>query len=77
MAVHKPRYYVHGDQNEHDPNEYYCWTCDVFWPKEHFTSEACSCPDHRERYLYSLKSFRDAEKHGQCSRPASPVNVLA
>ncbi|WP_081936017.1 YozE family protein [Burkholderia sp. 9120] len=71
----RKRYYLHGDQTEHDPALYYCAQCDAFSPAEHF--DAVHGPKTVERYLDNLRYWNSPERsQGDWRRPADAVNAL-
>ena len=77
MAIpQKQRYYIHGDQYEHDHELYYCAECDVFFGKEHFSDS------HREdnfsRYASASKSISRHLKDSKVYfRPDFPNNLFS
>lgn len=73
----RKRYYLHGDQYEENPAQYYCARCDVFFGAEHF--ETHDSKGNHERYLTSLARWVQREKEAPFtwSRPQEPINILA
>lgn len=71
----RPRYYLHGDQFEDDPQRYYCAQCDVFFQAEHFASHG---PHTGERLLDQLERWkkRDWRSKMQWRRPEDATNLL-
>lgn len=73
------RYYLHGDQTEDDPTQYYCARCDVFVEAAHFGDRAIhDDKGHLERILASLERWnrRSAESKARWRRPDDAPNVL-
>ena len=54
--VDRPRYFVHGDEDDEQPGQYYCEFCDRFEPAEHF--RPAHPDDNGERTLSSLETWR-------------------
>ncbi|WP_112184181.1 YozE family protein [Ralstonia sp. GX3-BWBA] len=71
------RYYLHGDQAESDPSNYYCAMCDVFWPAAHFESGHDKMKSV-ERYLQGMRTWasRSAADPRKWHRPTGAVNLL-
>jgi uncharacterized protein YozE (UPF0346 family) len=71
------RYYVHGDQSELNPAEYFCAHCDLFVGDAHFEAEHPGRGE--ERYFLSLASWMNRPMHSKIGyrRPEEAANVLA
>lgn len=71
------RYYVHGDQIEGAPDQYYCSHCDALVAAPHFESDH---PDTSgERYFATLQRWRKRPIMSKVNerRPINAVNVVA
>lgn len=71
------RHYVHGDQIEGSPEQYYCSHCDAFVEAPHFESDH---PDTSgERYFASLQRWQKRPIMSKVNerRPINAVNVVA
>lgn len=74
----RPRHYLHGDEVEGDPSQYYCARCDLFVEADHFKGGAWHGNDEDGgRFLKSLKSWELAAKRSAYRRPENPPNILA
>jgi len=77
MSSAKQRHYIHGDQLEEDPTLFYCASCDVFFPEEHFFGPDNKCCNHWTRYDEALKMLGNSpKKHREFGRPMNAVNVF-
>lgn len=78
-AVPTPvRYYVHGDASEDRPHQFFCASCDLFEPADHF-EEAKHISTRAARYDSSLKGWRGLAKNypGKYRRPSDAENWIA
>lgn len=74
------RYYLHGDQDEEDPNSFYCARCDFFYEREHFENPALHRgQSHEMRYLESIERWNERGDvwHRKYRRPEAAPNLLA
>jgi hypothetical protein len=71
------RHYVHGDQHESNPSQYFCASCDLFVPADHFDAEHAG--EAEERFFASLLKWqrRPAQSKMNVRRPATATNLLA
>lgn len=71
------RHYVHGDQSESEPSQYYCASCDLFVPAGHFEAEHAG--ETEERFFASMRAWkrRPARTKISAHRPAAAKNLLA
>ena len=73
----KPRHYIHGDQLESDPSRFYCSTCDVFFPEDHFFGQEGKCCNHWDKYDSAIKKLGKSEKkHREFGRSINSRNVF-
>lgn len=73
----KPRrHYVHGDQHESEPSQYYCASCDLFVSAGHF--EAQHADETEERFFASQRAWqrRPARSKISVHRPATAKNLI-
>lgn len=73
----KPRrHYVHGDQHESEPSQYYCASCDLFVPAGHFEAEHAG--ETEERFFASLRTWqrRPARSKISVHRPTTAKNLI-
>ncbi len=57
MSADKPRYYLHGDQKEDDPDLWFCSSCDAFVPEVHFAGG-----HHKKQNLSDYESYLAEKK---------------
>jgi uncharacterized protein YozE (UPF0346 family) len=71
------RHYVHGDQSESEPSQYYCASCDFFVPAGHFEAEHAG--ETEERFFASMRAWqrRPSRSKVNVRRPAAAKNLLA
>lgn len=69
------RFYVHGDESEEDPAQYYCELCDRFAPGEHFN--ASHADGSWRETLKSLEAWRKLpfDTKRQYRRPDAASNL--
>lgn len=73
----KPRrHYVHGDQSETDASRYFCASCNLFVPAEHFDAEHPGKNEDRFRAALVSWQRRPARTKINVRRPAAAKNVL-
>ena len=86
VSLNKPqppaskRYYLHGDQIEDSPEQFYCARCDLFCDASHFEDpQQHSLEMHGERYLRSLRQWHERTKIAKrrWHRPDNASNLLA
>lgn len=72
----KARYFVHGDEDDANPEQYYCEFCDRFEQRSHF--ESAHGDDAGRRTLVSLKTWRKLpiDAKPQYRRPNSAPNLF-
>ena len=70
------RHYVHGDQHESEPAQYYCASCDLFVPADHFQAEHAG--ETEERFFSSMRAWqrRPARSKISVQRPANAQNLI-
>lgn len=77
MNSSKARHYIHGDQLVGDTSLFYCATCDVFWPEDHFFSKDDKCCNHWDKYDAAIKMLGNSQKnHRDFGRDINSVNVF-
>lgn len=81
MAKQPLRHYLHGDQNENDPEQWFCSRCDAFVGEAHFFDgyhDRAKLTDH-ERYVTDRKRLQNQLRNspGKWRRPKNPPNCLA
>lgn len=71
------RFYLHGDQREDQPHEFFCRACDLFVDAAHFESGEHS--DHGKRYFDALNMWNRGVARWKLPlrRPSSAPNILA
>ena len=72
------RHYLHGDQLDDD--NYYCASCDLFGPLDHFYNGECDCKDDYQKYLTTLSTWKKSKKAGRRTnfyRPHDAYNWFA
>lgn len=75
----KQRYYLHGDQTEHDCDKYYCRSCDFFVDRSHFADHDSdpSRMSNYPKYLATLKSWQVIKKRSKnLYRPNNAINLF-
>lgn len=74
----RTRHYLHGDQHEKDPSQYYCVRCDFFFEASHFGGWHKGAGD-ADLYLASLERWnkQPARSRVRWTRPDSAPNILA
>jgi hypothetical protein len=75
----KERYYLHGDQVEGKPEEFYCASCDLFVDRPHFDrhDNEPNRLNNFQKYLNTLKSWRVIKKRTKTyQRPRNPYNLF-
>lgn len=70
------RHYVHGDQHESEPAQYFCASCDLFVPADHFEVEHAG--ETEERFFASMRAWqrRPASSKINVRRPATASNLI-
>ena len=72
------RYYVHGDQVEGKPDEYYCRSCDAFTEESHFHVhyDQANRINNCDKYNQGLKNLKEYLKRAGYRRPNNPPNLF-
>lgn len=70
------RHYVHGDQHESEPTQYFCASCDLFVPADHFEAEHSG--ETEERFFASMRAWqrRPARNKINVRRPRTASNLI-
>ena len=70
------RHYIHGDQHESEPTQYFCASCDRFVPADHFEGEHAG--ETEERFFSSMRAWqrRPARSKISVQRPSNPQNLI-
>jgi hypothetical protein len=79
MSQNVLRYYVHGDQVEGKPDEYYCASCDLFVDELHFRThnDEPNVMNGLDKYNQSLKTWKVMKrKKAGYRRPNNPPNLF-
>jgi hypothetical protein len=65
------RFYLHGDEHESSPGEFFCACCDLFAPAAHFNVHA---PERHSSAIDRTQRLLDAYRNrpGKFTRPDSP-----
>lgn len=77
FGVVMSKHYIHGDQSSSESSNFYCSSCDVFFPEDHFFNQSDKCCDHWAKYDAAIKLLGNSpKKHIEFGRSINAVNVF-